>query len=331
MRPGLEGITASQHGIFARWQAIGCGITPREFDRLSRRGGPWIRVRYGVYTTREIWNSLDRRQRLILRDRAAALVCDDDAVLSHTSAARLLDLPLYGVEDEQLSHVTRRSAHQAGRTQADVQHHLGVLDAEETCVIGGVRVTSLERTVLDLARDHGYLTGLVAADAALRAGASRPVLEGLANRLTTEPGRPRVHAVIEAADGGAETPIETLGRVTLLKMGIDDLELQHVVRFSGGGHAECDIYSKELHHVFECDGRIKYTEQFDRFGNLITPDEVVWLEKGREDRVRGEGLGFSRLTWADVQPDSFERTSSRLWREIGQQGGRHSRTPPPGA
>lgn len=330
MRPGLEGIIAFQHGIFARWQAIGCGITPREFDRLARKGGAWIRVRYGVYTTRELWNSLERQQRLVLRDRAALLVCDGDAVLSHSSAARLLGLPLYAVTDER-SHVTRRSEHQAGRTQADLQHHLGQLRPEDVTHIDDVAVTTLERTVLDLSRDFGYLTGLVAADAALRAGASRHVFEAEGERLTTEPGRPTALAVIEAADGGAETPIETLGRVTLLKMGIDDLELQHVVPFADGGHAECDIYSKGLHHVFECDGRIKYKEQIDRYGNLIAPDDIVWLEKGREDKVRGEGLGFSRLTWPDVQPDSFGRTSSRLWREIAQQSARHSRTLPPGA
>lgn len=330
MRPGLEGIIAAQHGIFARWQAIGCGITPREFDRLARKGGALIKVRYGVYTSRDLWNTLDRRQRLVLRDRAAVLVCDDDAVLSHTSAARLLGLPVYGIEDE-LSHVTRRSEHQAGRVQAEVQHHVGLLGPDDNIDLDGVQVTSPERTVLDLARDFGYLTGLVAADAALRAGASRDSLAALGARLTTEPGGPTALAVIEAADGLAETPIETLGRVTLLKMGLEDLELQYVVRFAEGGHAECDIYSTELHHVFECDGRLKYKEQFDRYGNLITPDHVVWLEKGREDRVRAEGLGFSRLTWPDVQPDSFGRTAARLWREIAQQSARHSRTLPPGA
>ena len=118
---------------------------------------------------------------------------------------------------------------------------------------------------------------------------------------------------------GAETPIETLGRVTLLNMGIDDLELQYVISFPNGGMAVCDIYSRGLNHVFECDGRIKYQNQFDSRGNVVTPEEVVWREKGREDKVRGQGVGFSRMTWQQVQPDSFERTSARLWREIRQQ------------
>ncbi len=330
MRPGLDGIIASQRGIFARWQAIGCGITPREFDRLARKGGPWIKVRYGVYTSREIWNSSDSTARLVLRDRAAVLVCGPDVVLSHTSAARLLGLPLYAVKDE-LSHVTRRSGSQTGRTQAQLKHHLGLLDQADIVEVAGVRVTSPERTVVDLARDMGFLTGLVSADAALRLGAKQEALEALGAKLTTAPGTPAAIAAIGLADGRAQTPIETLGRLTLINMGITDLELQYVIRFAGGGHAECDIYSRELHHVFECDGRVKYKEQRDDFGNLISPEDVVWLEKGREDKIRGEGVGMSRLTWPDVQPDRFSRTSARLWREIEQQGGRHSHWLPPGA
>ena len=118
----------------------------------------------------------------------------------------------------------------------------------------------------------------------------------------------------------------------LLNMGIDDVELQYVIRFSEGGHAECDLYSPSLRHVFECDGRLKYRDQLDPQGRTITGDDVVWLEKRREDKIRGESVGFSRLTWPDVQPDNYERTSKRLWREIMQQGAAlHRDLLPPGA
>jgi hypothetical protein len=323
MRPGLDGIIEEQHGIFARWQAIGCGVTPREFDRLSRGVGPWVKVRYGVYTTRERWSALSRDDRRRLRDRAALLVCDDDAVLSHTSAARALGLPLYAV-DVDLSHVTRMGKTQSSRVQAGVKHHVAALRAAEVISTEGLRVTRAERTVADLAREHGYLPGLVAADAALCRGSSLEQLQATALSMREWEGAPAINAVVSAANGGAQTPIETLGRVVLLRMGIDDLVLQHVIAFAEGGRAECDIYSPGLNHVFECDGKVKYREQFDGYGNLITPEDVIWLEKGREDKIRGEGVGFSRLTWADVQPDSFSRTAARLRREIDRQAGRRS-------
>lgn len=330
MGPSLDAIIHDQHGIFARWQAIGCAVAPREFDRLARRGGPWLRVRYGIYTTRQIWNTLSAEQRLILRDRAALLVCDADAVLSHSSAARLLGLPLYDVHDD-LSHVIRRTPDQSGRTQAKLKHHLSALEDVHVTTEFGARVTVPERTTIDLAREYGFHTGIVAADAALHTGADPDLLASMARDLTTEPGRPTVSRVVAAADGGAETPIETLGRVLLVAMGIAELKLQFVVPFAGGGSAVGDIYSPDLNHLFECDGRIKYQGQYDRFGNLVAPDDVLWLEKKREDKIRGEGIGFSRLIWPDVQPDSFERTSARLWTEIEQQGARRSHWLPPPA
>jgi hypothetical protein len=288
-------------------------------------------VRYGVYTPRERWIRLSGEEKQLMRDRAALLVCFPDAVLSHTSAARFLELPLYAA-DESSVHVTRLDSRRASRTQAGVTHHLASLTQAEVMQVEDVRVTVPERTVTDLARTFGFHTGLVAADAAIRLGTSRESMVTVADRLTTEPGAPAAAAAIQYADGRAQTPIETLGRLTLMNMGIRDFELQFVVRFSGGGHAECDIYVASLNHVFECDGRIKYADQVDRYGNVLTPDDVVWLEKAREDKIRGEGLGFSRLNWNDVQPDNFERTSRRLWREIEQQqGSRRPRTLPPSA
>jgi hypothetical protein len=185
--------------------------------------------------------------------------------------------------------------------------------------------------VADLSREFGYLTGLVAGDAALRLGADRDRLREIALRMTDWEGSPTVSAVAEDARPGSQTPIETLGRVTLLNMGIDDLELQYVITFPSGGLAMCDIYSRGLNHVFECDGRVKYRDQVDAWGNVVAPDEVVWREKGREDKVRGQGVGFSRLTWQHVQPDAFERTSARLWREIREQAAARNLRLPPGA
>ncbi len=327
MRPGLDGIIAAQHGVFARRQAIDCGVTSREFTRLTRGEGPWIKVRYGVYSTRERWSVLTSHERLVLRDRAALLVCAQDAVLSHGSAARILGLPLYAVPD-QLSHVTRMSATQTARVQAEIKHHVPVLPVGHAMTVDGVRVTTPERTVVDLARDYGFYTGVVAADAALNAGADPMVLAAIVEALTTEPGGPEIAAAVGYARAGAATPIETLGRIVLVRMGIDDLVLQHLIPFPDGGRAEGDIYSPSLNHLWECDGRIKYRTGDGGTAPDAGADEVVWLEKKREDRIRSLGIGVSRLLWTDVQPHNFERTVLRLRREIQQQSGGGSWLPP---
>ncbi len=327
MHLGLDGILATQHGIFARHQAIACGVTSRQFSRLAGSDGPWIKVRYGVYTTRERWSGLTSHDRLVLRDRAALLVCESDAVLSHSSAARVLGLPLYAVPDQH-SHVTRTTLTQTARVQAQVKHHVATLPAAHVMTLAGARVTSPERTVLDLAREYGFFTGVVAADAALNAGADSTVLTSMVEALTTEPGGPEIAAAVANARVGADTPIETLGRIILVRLGIDDLVLQHVIPFPDGGQAVGDIYSPTLNHLWECDGRVKYQTQDSDLSPEMSADHVVWLEKKREDRIRSLGIGISRLVWSDVQPNSFERTAQRLRREIQQQSGGGSWLPP---
>lgn len=322
MRSALAGIIADQRGIFRRQQALESGYTPREFVRLTRpKTGIWIRIRYGVYAEREFWSQQSDVQRARLLDRAALLMCNETAVLSHSSAARFLKLPIYGVHAG-LSHLTRSGLQTCG-TEANVKHHRGPLQRYDVQEVDGCLVTTPLRTVLDMAREYGYRTGMVAADAALRTGCARDDLVARVEGLGPEPHLPTLAAVAGSADGRAETPIETLGRILLNNMGIVDLELQYTITYANGGHAEVDLYSRGLNHVFECDGRVKYQDQKDLQGQPITADDVVWREKKREDLVRGEGHGFSRIVWSDTIPDNFTRASNRLWREIKLQNGAH--------
>jgi hypothetical protein len=324
----LEAIIARQGGVFARHQALDHGVSPREFRALIKPTGPWIRVRYGIYASRMLWQSLDAAGRTLLTDRAALLVCNDQTALSHSSAARAWGLPQYNVTDE-LTHVTRLGPGLACRTEAGVKHHRGDLVTGEIQWLDGRRVVSQARAVLGVASEFGYHSGLVVADAALYRGLGRDELSRLASQLEHHPGAPVMRAVAADADGRAQTPIETLGRVLLHGMGITDVQPQYTIRLRTGRRAEVELYSDRLRHVFETDGRLKYVDQIDAFGRKITADEVVWMEKKREDQVRSLGLGFSRLLWPDVQPDAYPRTSARLWQEIHDQAA--ARRLPPSA
>lgn len=190
MRNGLPRLMLSQGGIFLRRQALASGYTPTEFDAMTRPGGSWVRIRYGVYTTRDMLAKLDESARWQLRDRAALLVCNGQTVLSHSSAARFRKFPLYDVDDG-LSHVTRLGSGQRSRVQAEIKHHVAHLSMDHVQMIDGIRLTSDVRTVLDVSREFGYRSGLVAADGALRAGASRSDLLAAAASLSRcRPDRP---------------------------------------------------------------------------------------------------------------------------------------------
>jgi hypothetical protein len=321
MRPLLLGIASGQGGLFARHQALSSGYTRREFEHMTRRrGGPWLRVRYGIYTERESWERLDESAQARLLDRAALISCDEGTVLSHSSAARALCLPLYDADDGEV-HLTRLRIHDRILTgvEAGIKHHGGLLTDEEIQLVDGVPVTNAVRTTLDITSEFGYRAGLVTADAVLRSGVPKSELQAAVDRQPTHPHHAARQAVVADADGRAQTPIETLGRIIVKQMGITDVVPQQRFEFLDDADAFVDLYSPQLRHVFECDGKLKYRPQTNWRGEYLTAEEVVWLEKQREDLLRGRGLGVSRLIWADTWPQAFSRVSARLWREIKRQ------------
>ena len=64
-----------------------------------------------------------------------------------------------------------------------------------------------------------------------------------------------------------------------------------------------DFLLDEEKVVVEFDGKVKYTrtaETPDPFGNRRTQQEVLWLEKRREDRLRELGYEVLRVTWSEL-------------------------------
>ena len=80
----------------------------------------------------------------------------------------------------ELVHVTRPGV-TGSRTEGGVKHHRAGYGERDLTVVQGLASTGLARTALDIAREHGYQDGVVAADAALRLGAKHAEL----NRAST--------------------------------------------------------------------------------------------------------------------------------------------------
>ncbi len=85
--------------------------------------------------------------------------------------------PLDGIASRQggifTRHVTRLGPGNSSRVESGVRHHVADLDTSMVLTIRGLPTTNPVRTVVDLSRQFGYTTGLVAADAALHRGASQ--------------------------------------------------------------------------------------------------------------------------------------------------------------
>jgi hypothetical protein len=304
-------MASKQGGLVTRRQAMGAGYTERELRTLTAVHGPWVVVRRGVYAERVLWDSLTGYDdRASLRDLAAHLAMATDHLMSHDSAARALGIPMLKPVHE-LSHITRYGVG-GSRTERGVKHHLTRLGLLGTTEVNGMPVTSPARTAVDLAREHGYETGVVACDRFLQTGGVRADLLAVLGTMRCWPGSTQVRAAISLADPGAETPGETLLRLLLIELGIGAPDTQFPVRI---GHRVAWTDVRVGCHIFEFDGRLKYRRQGEGGVADRPVDEVLWEERTRERAVCAEGLGMSRVIWDELFGRERARLKQRLLSE----------------
>ncbi|MEQ7124566.1 type IV toxin-antitoxin system AbiEi family antitoxin domain-containing protein [Actinopolymorpha sp. B11F2] len=306
-RPSVTSMAAGG-GIFTRPQALAAGVSDREIQRLVS-SGEWHRIRRGVYIDAHTYETMSPNRRHLVEVRSALLRVDGPAVASHWSAGVVHDLDM-AEADLSLVHLTRPELRSA-RIEAGVCHHRGALEARTVCAAGGVAVTSVARTVLDLARLSSFDAGVVVADCGLRRGVNRSelVTELLACRDWA--GSRTASRVVAFADGRSESPGESLARVAFDELRLPTPELQAVFRTRDGSVvARTDFLFREYGTVAEFDGRRKY---YRDLGNDADPGEVVWREKLREDALREHfGLEVVRLTWADLAPERRTQLAKRI-------------------
>lgn len=313
MRPALRAIAAANGGVFTRRDAVECGYTERELKTMTGHRGAWVVVRRGCYAERSVWEDLAEDGRYLLLVRAAQLAMSLDAVVSHGSAAAALGMPLRP-RWRDLAHVTRPGV-RGCRTENGVKHHLGAVPEGDVVTVDGVRATAPARTALDLAREHGFEDGVVAADAALRLGATRDDFARTLGLMRSWPGVTAARAAAELADGGAQTIGETLLRLMVLELRIGTPQTQFVIE-EGGRRAEIDL--RVGRHLFEFDGRIKYVGRTAGGVADEPPEQVVWREKQREDWVRRAhgGYGMSRVVWHEMFGAARKATLRRLFEDF---------------
>lgn len=307
-------ILRTQHGLITHQQALDCGLTDGSIRRLLRRGD-WLSVRHGVYVEGELWKSLDAfLGRPLLRVRAASLCLRCRSyVFSHDSAALVLGL---GLPDPRtaLVHVTRPKVH-GDAIRAGIKHHLAPYSPDEVVTMNGLRILAPARTALDMAREHGLVAGVACCDAALRAGCTRSDLREARSRMWCWPYSTVMDEAIALADAGAESWLESAGRVLVTGLGHGRPETQFGLS-DGSRTVWCDM--RVSRHVFEVDGLLKYDEANP---SDLPPREVLRQEKLRQDFISGFKLGVSRITAADCGNGRLA-AERRLAREVADTNAR---------
>lgn len=310
MRPPLSHLASSQGGLFTRSQALAAGYSSREIISRTRPGGDWVTVLRGCFAPRAWVDSLDATDRWVLKDRAAAMRSLRPAVLSHDSGARVLGIATLDVAAPR-SHLTHPGAG-SSTTRGGVMHHH---DQLPLCLeaVDGLVTTSYARTALDIGRQHGFTHGLVALDSVRNMGVPRSDLEAEVARMEHHPHIARAKAALDKSDPGAESPLETLGRMLVEELGIGEVETQFAVRIAGGRVVWCDLRVRR--HVFECHGRVKILGP-EAGGVAREPAaEVLWKQKKRQTDVCAEGLGMSDIYWDDIFGVARARARQRLLKE----------------
>ncbi len=273
--------------------------TRTELDDAVRHGR-LLRLRRGVYVDAAHWAGLDRHDRYRLLVTAAARQSPRPLVFARESAAALWRLPRLGAWPDKVHVVTERAT--GGRSNAAIARH-GVGAPFEYLEIDGHRVTTLSRTVVDIARSSPFAVAVATADAALRRrdhpAAGMPEAAVTASTLMAEladvplrHGRAKARAVIQFADGRADRPGESLSRVTIHVLELPKPELQAVLYGVSGRRYVVDFWWPEFDAIGEFDGRYKYTDP--EFLQGRTPERAVYDEKLREDDLRAAHRGFAR-------------------------------------
>ncbi|MCW2721515.1 MAG: hypothetical protein JWR81_5337 [Pseudonocardia sp.] len=273
---------------------LASGVTDDELRQL-RASESLTTLRPGAYLPADDPRLEDVFARHVLLVRATVRKVAPDAVASHASAAVLHGLPLWRTALDRV-HVTkdRRSG---GRRTSLLHVHVAALDGDEIVEVDGVAVTSVARTVADLARSESFEQALVPADAALHRHLVVPDdLTDAVGRGAHRSGTPRARRVIAFADAGSMSPGETLSRLAIHRAGLPPPVLQYEIPGTG---AEVDFWWPMFRTAGEFDGLAKY-------GRLLAPEQTaadaVVAEKIREDRVRDEQVGVVRWTWDELPP-----------------------------
>jgi hypothetical protein len=280
--------------------------------RRMLRAGHLTPVRRGSYVQGPA--PADAEAHHVLRVRAEMAHLAGGAVVSHASAAVLHGLPVWAIPLDRV-HVTR-ARRSGGRARGQVHVHTAPLATHEVDVVAGLPVTSVARTVVDLARTTPYEPAVVVADAALHAVLADPAatarlhaaLAHAVARSAGWPGIPNARRVLAFADGRSDSVGESRSRVALARAGLPAPVLQwEVIGRTGRWIGQVDFGWPGLSTVGEFDGRIKY-------GRLLRPGQsagdVVYAEKLREDALRAEGLTVVRWGWPNLT--DFTETRSRL-------------------
>ena len=264
------------------------------------RDGDLCLLRPGVYAPTATVTSLVHDQRgtktrhageQLLRLAAALAATGSQSVGSHRSAGQVYGLGLVGRDLAQVTEITRAPGARGGHTaRLGVLVHVARLPPDHAVSYRGVPLTSVPRTVIDLARTVPFAEGVAIADSALNARlTSKAELAAVIADCPRWPGLQRAREVTAFSDARSESVLESLGRAVFHQAALPPPDLQVWVGDDGEVIGRTDFLWRRYNTIAEADGAFKYQ----------TPDRArAQLE--RDARLRAAGYEVVHFTWPQI-------------------------------
>jgi hypothetical protein len=273
--------------------------------------GELVRIGRGYYATADF----AERMRTIkfgehfLRAYAVVGALGPGAVASHRTAAHIHELDLL-TEPGTTVTVTRPAEHRSNSAKPGVHLYVARLPDGHVFERFGLPITTVARTVIDLARSAPFREGVVVADNALHQHlTSKKELRAVLAELPGARGSCRAADVVEFADGLSESPLESIARAVFRDCGLPSPALQ--VRISGDEFiGRVDFLWEEYKTIAEVDGAMKYTDPYRAKTQLR-----------RDKKLRDAGYEVVHFDWREIMsgPDAVAATIRAAFRRGSQR------------
>lgn len=182
------------------------------------------------------------------------------------------------------------------------------IEPDEICVVDGMRVTTPERTALDLARRFPLDPAVAAVDALIQATDLKLIdVQILVDRYRGRRGMKAARAALDLVDGGAESPKETWLRLLLIRAGFPRPRTQ-IPLFDQWGWAEAilDMGWDE----------VKVGAEYDGKHHMEDPHHVKKDIRRHELITNKHGWSVIRVLAGDRPADVVQRVR-QAWRKRG--------------
>ena len=283
------------HGLATHAELAAAGYSRARIG-TQLRAGTIVQLSRGVYALPALAAAAsgDEVREHALAVAAAIRRIGPGVVASHQSAAIIHGLDMMPRprqdRDPEAVTLTRSPGVLSRSSRAGVRVRVAELGADQLTSVHDVPVTTVARTVIDLARTLPFRDGVVVTDSALhQTKVTRAALTSVLAASARWPGIRQAGQVVAFSDHRSESVLESIARVTFHEHDLPVPRLQAWVGGDDGIVGRADFFWPEHSTIGEADGALKYATPQRAMSQL---DRDAWL--------REAGFEVVHFTWHQI-------------------------------